>query len=129
MEAFVLRQLLVLEWAKYENTPAPERLPTKEQLWRSNVGQLARGEGRPAATVEAELKSKARELAIRDRERILTELARDLAVSRALGQPLESPWKRRLSRLAGVTGLSAEVMTHQVEQRAQSVRVVVQTSP
>lgn len=127
MNARVLRELLVSEWSRVENTPPGDRQPAKEQLWHGGARELAARERRPFGEVVADLKGMARELAARRRDEMVAELARDLAVSQALGQPLTFPWRRRLTLLAGVTGEPVESVFRQVEIRAAGVRVEVRT--
>ena len=125
METSSLRHILVTDWAKIENTPVADRRQLEVERWHKWATSLAEIEQRPIPVVVAQLKAKAREVAARQLRDLLTGLARDLAVSRAMGTTLNPPWQRRLNRLVQVTGLAQETVMGQVERIAADVQVVV----
>ena len=98
-----------------------------EQRWHIRAQRLAEMENRPVGDVTSELMSFAQDLAARKRDDQLTELARDLAVSRALGQKLKPPWRRRIQLLGQIMGLPSQAVRDEVESLASNVTVVVQS--
>ncbi len=121
----VLRHLLIVDWATLENTPPEDRLPDRLYRWNEGVVRLASIEGRELEAVIDEIRSIARNRVDRERQSEIAELARDLAVDRALGKRTTPPWQRRLKRMAQVMGLPLQTMREQVEQMASRVRVDV----
>jgi hypothetical protein len=125
MEPTPLRHLLVMDWTEVENTPPAARRPLELQRWHFRVERLAALVDRPAAELAAELKNEARLEASRRRTIIEAELAEDLAVCRALGQPAGLPWKRRMDVLAAISGQAYDTVEERVAAAAASIRVVV----
>jgi hypothetical protein len=125
MESTALRHLLVTDWAKVENTPVRDRRSASLRRWHMGAESLAQLEERPVLTVVNELKEEARQLAERQRQDLMTELARDLAVCQALGLSPTPPWQRRLNRLVQLMSEPLETVQQQVEQVAAAVHVVV----
>jgi len=121
----VLRHLLIVDWATLENTPPGDRIPDRLYRWKEGAERLASIEGREPAEVIDEIRSIARNRVDRERESELAELARDLAVDRALGKRTKPPWQRRLKRVAEVMDLPLQTIRDRVEQRASRVRVDV----
>lgn len=129
MQRTVLRHLLVLDWAKIENTPAPERRPARLELWYRGARALAADNGSELAPLVAELQSAAGEVARRERHEVLADLARDLAVHQALGEDVGTGWRRRTRRLAEVMGLPSSAIRERIEHRAAAIEVVIQPEP
>jgi len=125
METASLRHILVTDWAKVENTPLCDRRELEVDRWHAWAARLAEVEHRPVPVVIAQLKARAREVAVRQRRELLIGLARDLAVSRALCRSLDPPWQRRLDRLVQLTGLAPETVLAEVERIAAEVKVVI----
>ena len=121
----VLRHLLIVDWANLENTPPGDRIPDRLYRWKQGVERLASAEGRNPSSVVEEIKMIARNRVDRERQAELAELARDLAVDRALGKRTTPPWQRRLAKIARIMDLPLQTMLDQVEQMAARVRVDV----
>lgn len=125
MEPQALRYVLITDWARIENTPVAERRPMAVQRWHRRANHLASLLGAPAAQVQADLKTEAAKVAARQRQEILSQLAHDLAVSQALGEPIPPPWQRRLQKLVAVMDLPVQSVRDRVDALAANVSVVV----
>ena len=123
MDPSTWRYMLIIDWATIENTPFGDRHPSKLQRWQSRAERLAAVEQRPAADVCTELQTEGKLLAERRRKDQIADLARDMAVSKALGKDLAPPWQHRLSRLVQLMGVPRDVVRQQVEQLAATVQV------
>jgi hypothetical protein len=121
----VLRHLLIVDWATIENTPPGERFPDRLYRWRKGAERLAAREGLEVGAVVTELQRIARNRVAREREAVLADLARDLAVNRALGKRTAPPWQRRLSRIASVMDVPLKNVRDKVERMAARVRVEI----
>lgn len=127
MEPAALRYVLVIDRAKLENTPAYDHRPSEIQRWRIRAYRLAELEDRDVETVISELREQAHLLASRQREHALNELARDLAVSKALGERVAPPWQHRLRHLVDIMDVPVNTLKDKVERMAATVEVVVST--
>jgi hypothetical protein len=113
-----------MDWTAVENTPPFDRRPLEMQRWHFRVERLAEMVDRPAAEVAQELKEEARELARRQRREMEASLAEDLAVSRAQGEQVKPPWRRKLRILAEISGQERDVVQQRVISAAESIQVV-----
>lgn len=125
MDAEAVRFMLIRDWAEVENTPLQERQPVRLERWHHRARCLATATGRSPLAVEQELQGSARRVAADRRRELETELARDLATMRALGQEPTPPWHRRLRALAEVIGVAPESLRSDVEAAAGAIRVMV----
>jgi hypothetical protein len=125
VEPAALRYVLVIDRAKLENTPTYDHRPSEIQRWRIRAQRLAELEGRNVDTVIAELRDRAHSLACKQREEALNDLARDLAVSRALGKTVAPPWQHRLDQLVDIMDVPLNTLREKVERLASTVEVVV----
>ena len=124
MEARPLRHVLVMDWTAVENTPPASRRPLEMQRWHFRVERLAHMLDRPPGELAGELKREARRVARRERREMVAALAEDLAVSRAQGQPVKPPWRRKLQALAEISGQPSEDLRRRVAEAAASIQVV-----
>ena len=121
-----LRHLLVTDWAEIENTPKLERSQNQIHLWHRRAERLAGESSTPLLNLVSELKSEARDIAAGRRDELLVDLARELAVCRALSRSPAPPWRRRLARLVQVSNDPPEAIRERVEETAAGVSVVMQ---
>jgi len=124
MEVGPLWHVLVMDWTVVENTPPLIRRPLELQRWHFRVERLAQMMDRPSGELVRELKDEARNLAQRQRCVMEASLAEDLAVSRAQGQPIKPPWRRKLQALAEITGQQREDLQKKVIAAAEAIQVV-----
>lgn len=124
MEARPLWHVLVMDWTAVENTPPSLRRPLEMQRWHFRVERLAQMLDRPSSDLVAELKAEARVVARRQQREIEASLAEDLAVSRAQGQQVKPPWRRKLQALAEITGQPFDDLCERVVNTARSIQVV-----
>lgn len=124
MEARPLWYVLVMDWTTVENTPPSSRRPLEVQRWHLRVERLALIMDRPSVELVSELKNEARVLARRQQREIEASLAEDLAVSRAQGQRMKPPWRRKLRALAEITDQPFDDLRERVADAAKSIRVV-----
>ena len=124
MEARPLRHILVMDWTAVENTPPESRRPLELQRWHFRVERLAELVDRPAGELVRELKEEARAIARRERLEMEAALAEDLAVSRAQGEQVKPPWRRKLKVLAEISGQPTEVIQQRVFEAAAAIQVV-----
>jgi hypothetical protein len=124
MEAKPLWYVLVMDWTAVENTPPSTRRPLEMQRWHLRVERLARMVGRPSGELAQELKAQAREVARRQRKELEAALAEDMAVSRAQGQKMKPPWRRKMQALAEINGQPFDDLRQRVADAASLIRVV-----
>jgi len=124
MEVRPLWHVLVMDWTLVENTPPSSRRPLELQRWHLRVERLAQLMDRPSVELVTELKDEAKILARRQRREIEASLAEDLAVSRAQGQQMKPPWRRKLRALAEITGQPFDDLRERIAEAAGSIRVV-----
>jgi hypothetical protein len=125
MDAEAVRFMLIRDWVDVENTPSEERQPVRLERWHHRARCLASATGRSQLEVEQELQGSARHVAVERRRELETELARDLATMRALGQTPTPPWHRRVRALAAVLGVTPEALQTDIEAAAGAIRVMV----
>ncbi len=124
MDVGSLWHVLVKDWTTVENTPPSSRRPMELQRWHFRVERLAQMMDRAAGELVRELKDEARDLASRQQRVMEASLAEDFAVSRAQGQPVKPPWRRKLQALAEITGQEREDVQQRVIAAAEAIQVV-----
>ena len=127
MEPQALHYVLVGDWARIENTPLAERKPLVVQRWHRRADHLAALLERQAPQLVAEIQAEGLRVAVRQRQATLRDLAHDLAVANALGEPIPPPWQRRLQRLVAVMDAPLQSIRERVESEAARVSVMVMT--